>query len=82
MATVNVTSILNCTLLATRSSFPDYIQILQNETGSNFTLNLTLLELCKPEVCNALWGTGNGDISGIGVSFPYIALGELSDQSR
>lgn len=77
MATVNLTTNLNCTLLATRSSFPDYVQLLQNETGtgSNLTLNLTLLELCKPEVCNALWGTGNADISGIGVRFLLYATG-------
>jgi hypothetical protein len=77
MATVNVTTTLNCTLLASRSSFANYVQILQNETGtgSNHTLNLTLLELCKPEVCNALWGTGNADISGIGVCFPLHNIG-------
>jgi len=71
MAAVNLTTSLNCTLLTTRSNFPDYVQILRNETGTgvNSTLNLTLLERCKPEVCNALWGTGNADISGIGVRF-------------
>lgn len=77
MATVNVTTTLNCTLLSPLSSFANYVQILQNETGtgSNLTLNLTLLELCKPEVCNALWGTGNADISGIGVGFPLYDIG-------
>ena len=58
----NLTSV-NCTALASRSSFPVYIQALRNESGNNFTL----LGVCKPEVCNALWGTGNADISGIGV---------------
>jgi hypothetical protein len=58
----NVTAV-NCTALASRSSFPTYIQALRNESGDNFTL----LGVCKLEVCNALWGTGNADISGIGV---------------
>ena len=45
-------------------------KVIIDEVRSDPTLNLTLLELCKPEVCNALWGTGNADISGIGVRFP------------
>jgi len=74
MAVVNLTTNLNCTLLATRSNFPDYIQVLRNETGTgiNSTMNLTLLGFCRPEVCNTLWGTGNADISGIGVRFFLI----------
>jgi hypothetical protein len=70
MPAVNGTTVVNCTALVSRSSFPTYIQTLQDETGSNFTL----LEVCKSEVCNALWGTGNADISGIGVCFPSSCL--------
>ncbi len=67
---VNLTIVVNCTAIATRSSFPNYIQTLQNETGGN----LTLLDACQSELCNALWGTGNADISGIGVRSPWHDL--------
>lgn len=65
----NITNV-NCTALATRSSFPVYIQALRDQSTNNFTL----LSVCKPEVCNALWGTGNADISGIGVRLSYSVL--------
>jgi hypothetical protein len=53
----------NCSLLATRTSFTTYVQALN--TTTNF--NTTLLEACQSDICNALWGDGNADISGIGV---------------
>jgi hypothetical protein len=54
----------NCSLLATRTSFTAYVQALNTTTD----FNTTLLEACQSDICNALWGDGNADISGIGVS--------------
>lgn len=63
--------ILNCSRLATRDGFDAYVTLLFNQTDDK----LTLLQQCKPEVCTALWGQGQGnnDISGIGVSEPLRA---------
>ena len=58
----NRTSV-NCGSLASRTSFPSYIASIRNATADNFTL----VAQCKAEICNALWGSGNPDISGIGV---------------
>ena len=54
----------NCSILASRSDFAGYVQTLNSTTG----FNIQLLEACKGDICNALWGDGNSDISGIGVS--------------
>jgi hypothetical protein len=59
------TNLINCSSLVSRTSFASYIQLLNATTG----FNLTLLEACKGDICNALWGDGNSDIAGIGVSF-------------
>jgi hypothetical protein len=61
----------NCSLLVWRTNFATYVQELNNIT--NFSL--PLLEACQSDICNALWGDGNADISGIGVS---ASLPELS----
>jgi hypothetical protein len=53
----------NCSLLASRTDFGGYVQELNSTTG----FNVSLLEACKGDICNALWGDGNADISGIGV---------------
>lgn len=58
--------VVNCSELATRTSFSSYIATVKNATANNFAL----VEQCRPEVCNALWGSGNPDISGVGVSSP------------
>lgn len=55
---------VNCSLLATRTDFNSYAKKLLDVTNDN----LQLLDQCKVEVCGSLWGEGNGDISGIGVS--------------
>ena len=56
-------AIPNCTNLLSLGDFNKYIEHLRTET--NFiTENLTL---CREDICNAIWGTGNPDISGIGV---------------
>ena len=56
---------VNCSLLATRNDFDAYAKELLATTNGN----LEVLSSCKVEVCGALWGYGNGDISGIGVSY-------------
>jgi hypothetical protein len=43
--------------------FNKYIEQLRTETDF-VTSNLTI---CKKEICIAIWGNGNPDISGIGV---------------
>ena len=54
---------VNCGSLDSRTSFPSYIVSIRNATADNFTL----VPECKAEICNALWGSGNPDISGVGV---------------
>ena len=54
---------INCGTLTSRTSFPSYIASIRNATADNFTL----VAQCKAEICNALWGSGNPDISGVGV---------------
>ena len=57
-------AVMDCVALATRKSFGSYIRLLFDQTDGD----LTRLRQCKPQVCIALWGQGNSDISGIGVS--------------
>jgi hypothetical protein len=59
----NHSNIANCSLLVARRDFAGYVQELNSTTG----FNIELLEACKGDICNALWGDGNADISGIGV---------------
>ena len=54
---------ISCGSLDSRTSFPNYIAKIRNATADNFTL----VGQCKAEICNALWGSGNPDISGVGV---------------
>jgi hypothetical protein len=54
---------IDCEALNTRNKFATYIQTLENATHGNFSE----ARLCKLEVCSALYGAGNPDISGIGV---------------
>jgi len=56
-------SVPNCTKLLSLRDFNKYIEQLRLETNFD-TNNLTL---CREGICNAIWGTGNPDISGIGV---------------
>lgn len=58
----NIT-IVSCSSLASRTNFASYIATIKDVTGNN----LTLVDQCRAEVCNALWGSGNPDVSGIGV---------------
>ena len=72
MSIANVT-VLQCSKLASRSDFTAYANTIKAAVGNN----ISLLDGCKEEICNALWGSGNPDISGIGVrlryAFVYVA---------
>lgn len=57
-----------CTALSTRTDFDGYVALLKNITGGNFSL----VSECREEVCGALWGSGNPDISGIGMTIGYL----------
>ncbi|KAH7083427.1 hypothetical protein BKA63DRAFT_153082 [Paraphoma chrysanthemicola] len=59
----------SCTALSFRTDFPGYIDLLRTTTGGNFTL---VLQDCRLEICGALWGSGNPDISGIGMATGYL----------
>ncbi len=63
MNSTDQTSFGNCSLLVSRSDFATYVQELNQATA----FNVTLLEACQSDICNAIWGDGNADISGIGV---------------
>ncbi|RGP72032.1 hypothetical protein FLONG3_6931 [Fusarium longipes] len=58
----------NCTKLSSLDDFNEYIEQLRVET--NFDANN--LNLCRKDICNVIWGTGNPDISGIGNSIGYV----------
>lgn len=56
---------LNCTGLDDRQgSFANYLTKVRSATNGDFVE----VNQCKAQVCTALWGDGNPDISGIGVS--------------
>jgi hypothetical protein len=58
------TGAVNCSALVERKSFEAYVESINSSTFGN----LSLASQCRSELCNALWGSGNPDISGIGVS--------------
>jgi len=62
-------STLDCSTFLVRHDFDTYITLLLNATDND----LSRLVKCRSEVCTALWGQGNSDISGIGVSKDYTA---------
>ena len=57
------TKLVDCSGLASKESFASYIAGIRNATANN----IQLIDQCKKEVCGALWGSGNPDISGNGV---------------
>ena len=59
-----------CTLLAEQDSFADYVSLLESETS----FNATALTACRVQICNAVYGYGNPDISGIGVRSPNAPI--------
>jgi hypothetical protein len=70
-------STIDCSVLGSRHGFSDYIATLNATTGGNSSA----IRECKAEICAALWGTGNPDISGVGVRFRQQVLG-FSNASR
>ncbi|KAL6713684.1 hypothetical protein ACLMJK_009149 [Lecanora helva] len=58
----NVTG-TDCAKLVSRQEFSAYIVAIKNATAGD----LSRASQCQAEICNALWGSGNLDISGIGV---------------
>ncbi|KAF1834755.1 hypothetical protein BDW02DRAFT_568721 [Decorospora gaudefroyi] len=58
----------DCIALSTRTKFTTYMDSLRNVTGGDFSL----VKDCRAQVCGALWGTGNPDISGIGMVIGYL----------
>ncbi|RMJ06732.1 hypothetical protein BHE90_010027 [Fusarium euwallaceae] len=64
----------NCSMLEQMGNYLEYVDALQSETG----FNEDSLSLCKSEICTAVYGTGNPDISGIGVASGYIIEFALS----
>lgn len=58
----------DCIALSSRKDFTSYIHLLRNLTNGDFSL----VSSCRPEVCGALWGSGNPDISGIGLAIGYL----------
>ncbi|KAL8831649.1 MAG: hypothetical protein Q9170_005203 [Blastenia crenularia] len=61
-------TVISCSSLASRADCTSYIAALKKTTGNN----LSLISNCKTEICDALWGSGNPDISGIGMILGYI----------
>lgn len=54
---------VSCDGLTQLSNFASYIKKLDNATNKN----LALAVQCKTQICPTIWGSGNPDISGIGV---------------
>ncbi|KAF5538923.1 hypothetical protein FNAPI_10950 [Fusarium napiforme] len=59
---------VDCSQWTELNDFSEYIRDLDSETQ----FNKSILEPCKSEICNAIYGTGNPDISGIGVAVGYV----------
>ncbi|KAI9799881.1 MAG: hypothetical protein M1833_003803 [Piccolia ochrophora] len=59
---------IDCNPLETRTILESYINIIKNVTGDDFRY----LEDCKPQICSAIWSTGNSDISGVGMIAGYL----------
>jgi hypothetical protein len=57
-----------CNGLSSRTGFSEYIALLRNVTNDDFSL----IKNCRVEICGALWGLGNPDVSGIGMAVGYL----------
>src|SRR4051794_21129250 len=57
-------AVIDCSALDAFTLFSDYTDLLRNRTS----FNETLLRQCQQPICQALWGFGVPDLSGIGVS--------------
>ena len=79
----NNTIVVDCSSLGVRDDFKAYISLLLTGGGE---VNGTLLQQCKGQVCTALWGEGNPDVSGVGVrsssregGMPVVGTDENAD---
>lgn len=61
---------VNSSPLAHRADFNTYARKLLDVTDGD----LSKVSECKREICGALWGVGNGEIPGIGVSSPILQV--------
>ena len=61
-------SSIDCSNLSSRTNFASYITLISNATGGDFSF----VNECRASVCGALWGSGNPDISGIGMAIGYV----------
>ena len=59
---------LDCALFEHRNDFASYVFLIEHETGGN----ISLAAQCSPQICQVIWGTGNPDITGIGMIVGYI----------
>ncbi|KAJ3526278.1 hypothetical protein NM208_g11271 [Fusarium decemcellulare] len=59
---------VDCSKLKELDDFSNYIDTVESQTQ----FVTSKLQTCKAEICNAVYGTGNPDISGIGVAAGYI----------
>lgn len=59
---------LNCAIFEHRSSFAEYVYLIESSTNGN----ISAAAPCGPQICQVIWGTGNSDISGIGMKAGYI----------
>lgn len=64
---------IDCSSLDSRTDFTSYVTTLRATVGND----TSLLNDCKSEICDALWGSGNPDISGIGMILGYILSNAL-----
>jgi len=58
----------NCSGLERFSDFDTYIEVVRDRTK----FDEAALIQCQQQICLAIWGEGNPDISGIGVSVGYV----------
>jgi hypothetical protein len=63
-----------CNALSSRNDFPAYMALLRDITDGDFSL----VNTCRAEVCGALWGSGNPDISGVGMAVGYLLDSSIS----
>jgi hypothetical protein len=59
---------VDCSQWTELDDFSSYIRLLDSRTQ----FKKDNLEACQSEICTAIYGTGNPDISGIGVAIGYV----------
>ncbi|OBS22305.1 hypothetical protein FPOA_08641 [Fusarium poae] len=59
---------VDCSQWVELNDFSSYVRLLDSKTQ----FKKDNLELCQSEICTAVYGTGNPDISGIGVAIGYV----------